>query len=65
MKDKIADYMVKCSKCNKTFGVTVYLQSRKFSYWEYIICPYCHEFRGKGSLRVEYKCYKMDEVNKA
>lgn len=59
------DYEVKCPECHKVFGVTEREPIAGCSDWDYIYCPYCGWKSDHETMRVEYDCYKLDEVNKA
>lgn len=61
----IDEYDVQCPECHKVFGVTERYQTPGFRDWDFIVCPYCGRKDEHESMRIEYDCYKIDEVNKA
>lgn len=65
MTREVADYEMRCPECHKVFGVTETEQRAGCRDLDYIICPYCHWESDRKSMRVEFDCYKIDEVNNA
>lgn len=60
---ELNDYTLICPECRKWFGVTEREQIEGCRDGDYIVCPYCGWINKNKSMRVEYECYKMDEVN--